>query len=136
MALCWFSPKVEKRASPIEGCGLFARTAIAAFEPVAVKRGHVMTREERDRVAESLGPAEIQIAERLFIGPLTPAEREDGMLHLDHACDPNVGIQGRRAADVRRRPAVAGAVVVPALATSGNPARLVPPCSCAIKARG
>lgn len=95
MALCWFSPKVEKRASPIEGRGLFARTAIAAFEPVAVKGGHVMTREERDRVAESLGPAEIQIAEHLFIGPLTPAEREDGMLHLNHSCDPNVGIQGQ-----------------------------------------
>ncbi len=95
MALCWFSPKVEKRASAIEGRGLFARADIAAFEPVAVKGGHVMTRAERDLVAETLGPAEIQIAEHLFIGPLTPEEREASMLHLNHSCDPNVGIQGQ-----------------------------------------
>jgi SET domain-containing protein len=95
MSLCWFSPKVEKRVSAIEGRGLFARAEIAAFEPVAVKGGHVMTRAERDRVAETLGPAEIQIAEHLFIGPLTRDEREAGMLHLNHSCDPNVGIQGQ-----------------------------------------
>src|SRR5215470_11263437 len=38
----WFSPKTEKRTSPIEGRGLFARRAIAAGEVVAVKGGSIM----------------------------------------------------------------------------------------------
>src|SRR5918996_1843394 len=38
----WFSPKTEKRASPIQGRGLFARDAITAGEIVAVKGGTIM----------------------------------------------------------------------------------------------
>lgn len=95
MTLCWFSPKVEKRASGIEGRGLFAREAIAAGETVVVKGGHVMTRAERDRVGAVLGPAEIQIGDHLFIGPLTQADRKEGMMHLNHSCDPNVAIRGQ-----------------------------------------
>lgn len=95
MKLVWFSPKVEKRPSGIDGLGLFAREAIAAGEVVVVKGGHVMTRQQRDEVGERLGPAEIQIADDLFIGPVTAADRHDGMMHLNHSCDPNVGIQGQ-----------------------------------------
>ncbi|MCG8493655.1 MAG: SET domain-containing protein-lysine N-methyltransferase [Sneathiellales bacterium] len=60
-----------------------------------MKGGTIMTREERDKVAEKLGPAEIQIADNLFIGPVTEETREEGMMHLNHSCDPNVGIQGQ-----------------------------------------
>jgi uncharacterized protein len=95
MKLVWFSPKVEKRPSGIDGIGLFAREAIAAGEVVVVKGGHVMTRQQRDEIALTLGPAEIQIDDDLFIGPVTAAERYDGMMHLNHSCDPNVGIQGQ-----------------------------------------
>src|SRR5262245_40044259 len=35
----WFNPKTEKRVSPIQGRGLFARAAIPAGEIVAVKGG-------------------------------------------------------------------------------------------------
>jgi hypothetical protein len=38
----WFSPKTEKRTSPIQGRGLFAREAISAGEIVAVKGGTIM----------------------------------------------------------------------------------------------
>ena len=41
--LTYRSPKTEVRPSPIHGQGLFARTAIAAGEIVAVKGGHVLT---------------------------------------------------------------------------------------------
>lgn len=95
MKLVWFSPKVEKRPSRIDGLGLFARVPIAAGELVVVKGGHVFSRAERDRLAETLGPAEIQIDEDLFIGPVTAAERHDGMMHLNHSCEPNVGIHGQ-----------------------------------------
>jgi uncharacterized protein len=90
-----FSPRVEKRWSPIDGRGLFAKTAITKGEIVVVKGGYVLTKEQRDRIGNDLGPSEIQITETLFIGPTTPAEREGGMMHLNHSCEPNVGLQGQ-----------------------------------------
>ena len=95
MTLVWFSPKVEKRSSGIEGRGLFATEAIEAEELVVIKGGHVFDRATRDHLAETLGPAEIQIGDDLFIGPMTIGDREAGMMHLNHSCEPNVGIQGQ-----------------------------------------
>jgi len=93
--LTYFSPKVEKRASLINGRGLFATAAIAKGEVVVVKGGYILTREQRDSIGEELGPAEIQITEDLFIGPTMSAEREGGMMHLNHSCEPNLGLQGQ-----------------------------------------
>jgi uncharacterized protein len=93
--LTYFSPKVEKRASPINGRGLFAKAVIAKDEVVVVKGGYVLSRAQRDRIGEELGPSEIQITEDLFIGPTTLAEREGGMMHLNHSCEPNLGLQGQ-----------------------------------------
>lgn len=95
MGMTWFSEKVEKRTSGIEGRGLFAKTMISKGEIVVVKGGNIMTRRERDEIEKKLGPAEIQIAEDLFIGPVTEETREEGMMHLNHSCDPNVGICGQ-----------------------------------------
>jgi hypothetical protein len=91
--LSYFSPKVEKRSSLIDGRGLFATTAVAKDEIVVVKGGYVFTSEQRDRIGQDLGPSEIQITATLFIGPTTPAEREGGMMHLNHSCEPNLGLQ-------------------------------------------
>jgi uncharacterized protein len=93
--LAHFSLKVEKWPSPIHGRGLFAKAAIAKDEVVVVKGGYVLTRAQRDQVGEELGPSEIQITQDLFIGPTTPAEREVGMMHLNHSCEPNLGLQGQ-----------------------------------------
>jgi hypothetical protein len=93
--LTWFSAKVEKRPSPIDGRGLYATAAIDKDEIVVVKGGYVLTREQRDHIGQALGPSEIQIAEGLFIGPATRAEREGGMMHLNHCCEPNLGLQGQ-----------------------------------------
>lgn len=41
MNLSYFSPKIEKRSSPIEGRGLFAKAPIAKGEVVVVKGGYV-----------------------------------------------------------------------------------------------
>lgn len=95
MDLTYFSPKTEKRVSAIDGRGLFAREAIWEGEVVVVKGGYVMTREQRDEVGRRLGPAEIQVTEELFIGPVTQEEREGGMMHLNHSCEPNLGLQGQ-----------------------------------------
>ncbi|WP_417268207.1 SET domain-containing protein [Celeribacter baekdonensis] len=91
----WFSEKVEKRGSDIEGRGLFCVSAIASGETVVVKGGHVFDRHTRDELAKTLGPAEIQIDDHLFIGPTTQEEREGSMMCLNHSCDPNVQIVGQ-----------------------------------------
>ena len=95
MDLTYFSPKTQKRASGIDGRGLFAREAISEGEIVVVKGGYVMTREQRDKVERHLGPSEIQVTEDLFIGPTVEEEREGGMMHLNHSCEPNLGVQGQ-----------------------------------------
>jgi hypothetical protein len=91
----YFSPKTEKRRSGIEGRGLFAKAPIAQGETVVVKGGYVMTTDQRNTVAASMGPADIQIAEDLHIGPIAPEDREGGMMHLNHSCAPNLGLQGQ-----------------------------------------
>jgi hypothetical protein len=93
--LTYFSPKVDKRKSAIDGRGLFAREDISAGEVLVVKGGYVLTRAQRDQVGTLLGPSEIQITEDLFIGPTTRREREGGMMHLNHCCEPNLGLQAR-----------------------------------------
>ena len=94
-SLSHLSAKAEVRTSPIHGRGLFA---IAEFQPgeiVCVKGGHIFTREKLAEVAPVLGPAEIQIADNLYIGPLDPAEREGAMIFSNHSCDPNIAVQGQ-----------------------------------------
>jgi len=93
--LSYISPKAEVRASPIHGRGLFARGEFRAGEIVCVKGGYIFGRAELDRIAPALGPAEIQIADDLFIGPRHPDEREQAMIFSNHSCDPNIGVQGQ-----------------------------------------
>ena len=95
LTLTYFSPKVEKRTSPIDGRGLYARSAISTGEIAVVKGGYILTRKQRDEIGKELGPSEVQVAEELFIGPSTMSEREGGMMHLNHSCEPNVGVQGQ-----------------------------------------
>jgi hypothetical protein len=77
--LSYLSPKVTIRCSPIDGRGLFAAEDLNPGEIVCVKGGHVFTRAILNRVAPSLGPAEIQIANDLFFGPICADERGGGM---------------------------------------------------------
>jgi hypothetical protein len=93
--LSYFSRKVEKRTSAIEGRGLFAKQAIRRGEVVVVKGGYILTRAQRDQIGRELGPSEVQITEDLFIGPVTMRQPEGGMMHLNHSCEPNLGLQGQ-----------------------------------------
>jgi len=91
----WFSPKTEKRASPIEGRGLFARDAISAGEIVAVKGGAIMDSASFALVRDRVSPADIQIEEGLYIAPRSGEEVEANILCLNHSCNPNVGVRGQ-----------------------------------------
>ena len=92
--LSYLSPKTQVRESPIHGRGLFATTNIAKGEVVAVKGGHIITREEVRELNARLGPVEIQIGDDLFIAPVRDEEREPSMLYSNHSCDPNLGLRG------------------------------------------
>src|SRR6516162_701807 len=93
--LTYFSHKVEKRTSSIHGRGLFSKDPIKKGEIAVVKGGYILTKIQRDEVGKALGPSEIQITEDLFIGPTAENEREGGMMHLNHSCEPNLGLQGQ-----------------------------------------
>jgi uncharacterized protein len=94
-ALSYLSPKAAVKSSPIHGRGLFAIDQFQKGEIVCVKGGYVFTRAILAQLAPLLGPAEIQIADDLFIGPRSVDEREGGMIFSNHSCDPNIGVQGQ-----------------------------------------
>src|SRR5262249_415379 len=93
--LSYVSPKAAVKPSPIHGRGLFAVEAISAGEIVCVKGGYIFKRQQLGDLNELLGPAEIQIAENLFIGPLNRESREGSMVFSNHSCDPNIAVQGQ-----------------------------------------
>jgi SET domain-containing protein len=93
--LSYLSPKTVVKGSAIHGKGLFAKEAIQKGEVVAIKGGYIFAGKELQGIAERLGPAEIQIGEDLFIGPVSQEEREGGMIFSNHSCDPNIGVQGQ-----------------------------------------
>jgi hypothetical protein len=93
--LSYISPSAAVKESPIQGRGLFATAPIRKGEIVCIKGGHIFDRQTLDTVKDTLGPSEIQIAEDLFIGPLTQEEREGSMIFSNHSCDPNTGVKGQ-----------------------------------------
>jgi len=105
--LSYLSPKAAVRPSPIHGRGLFAIDEFRPGEIVCIKGGHIFDRAMLQRVAPVLGPAEIQIADGLFIGPLKEDEREGCMIFSNHSCQPNIGVQGQ-IVFVALRPIAAG----------------------------
>ena len=93
--LSYLSPLSEVNESAIHGRGLFAKSDIPAGEIVAVKGGHIITRDVLRELAPRLGSAEIQIADDLFICPVTEEEREGSMIFSNHSCEPNIGVRGQ-----------------------------------------
>jgi SET domain-containing protein len=93
--LSYISPKATVKGSPIQGKGLFAAKEIEEGEIVCIKGGAIFDRDTLRRVSTLLGPAEIQIARDLFIGPLREEEREGSMIFSNHSCDPNIGVRGQ-----------------------------------------
>ncbi len=93
--LSFLSPKAAVRNSPIHGRGLFAIGEFRRGEMVCVKGGYIFNRATLAGIAPALGPAEIQIADDLFIGPRHVEERDGAMIFSNHSCDPNIGVEGQ-----------------------------------------
>lgn len=93
--LSYISPRAEVRESLIHGRGLFAREPLAAGEVVCVKGGYIFDRAALKSMPVWYRSAEIQVAEDLFIGPLSEDEREGSMVFSNHSCEPNIGVRGQ-----------------------------------------
>jgi SET domain-containing protein len=89
------SPKTVVRSSSIGGRGLFAVSAINKGEIVCVKGGHLLDKTQLHEHKDIIKDDDIQIADDLFLAPVTSDEFEDVMMFLNHCCEPNVGIQGQ-----------------------------------------
>ena len=125
----WFSAKTEKRTSPIEGRGLFARHAISAGEIVAVKGGAIMDSAAFGLVRDQVSPAEIQIEDDLYIAPRTAEEIEANILCLNHSCRPNVGVRGQITFVAMRDIAAGSELTIDYAMIDGDPAERMA-CSC------
>ena len=125
----WFSAKTEKRTSPIEGRGLFARHAISAGEIVAVKGGAIMDSAAFVLVRDQVSPAEIQIEDDLYIAPRTAEEIEANILCLNHSCRPNVGVRGQITFVAMRDIAAGSELTIDYAMIDGDPAERMA-CSC------
>jgi uncharacterized protein len=125
----WFSPKTEKRASPIQGRGLFAREAIAAGEIVAVKGGTIMDTAAFALIRDAVSPAEIQIEDGLYIAPRSAAEVEANILCLNHSCNPSVGVRGQITFVAMRDIPVGAELTIDYAMIDGDPAERME-CSC------
>jgi uncharacterized protein len=125
----WFNPKTEKRASPIEGRGLFARDAISAGEVVAVKGGAVMDARAFALVRDEVSPAEIQIEDDLYMAPRTAREVEASILCLNHSCRPNVGVRGQITFVAMRDIPAGSELTIDYAMIDGDPAERMP-CAC------
>jgi len=88
----WFDPRIDLRASPLHGKGMFATALIWAGETLMIWGGVVYTREELSTRRVKLNPvahAERRIDDDLYIAaPMT------GMDHyFNHSCDPTTWMQ-------------------------------------------
>src|SRR5262245_53881696 len=91
----YLSPKTRVKQSGIAGRGLYAIAPLVRDEIVSVKGGHLIDRATLDQNKAVVNAADVQIAENLFIAPLTEDEFESVMMFLNHSCEPNVGVQGQ-----------------------------------------
>jgi uncharacterized protein len=93
--LSYISPKAAVKPSPIAGRGLFAVEPIRQGEIVCIKGCHIFDSKKLREISARLGPAEIQIEDDLFIGPVHEEEREGCMIFSNHSCAPNIGVLGQ-----------------------------------------
>jgi hypothetical protein len=88
--------KTVKDSSSVHGVGLFACEPIRRHEVVAIKGGHIMKAAEWSELEPLVGEAaDVYIATGLVIAPRSREEYEGSMMHLNHSCEPNVGVEGQ-----------------------------------------
>jgi hypothetical protein len=89
------SPKIEVRGNTLSGQGVVAIEDIEQDEIVAIKSGHIVTREGLKRISEEVGDFALQIDDDFYLAPGSPEEVADMSVFINHSCDPNVGFLGQ-----------------------------------------
>ena len=92
----WISLKAQKGLkSKIHGRGLFALEPIKKGEIIAIKKGDSLTWKQ----LKNGGLHEdcyLQTEDDVYVGPRTKKEFENSMLYINHSCNPNAGIKGKK----------------------------------------
>lgn len=122
----WFDTRLEKRASPIDGMGIFATDTIHAGERLQIVGGIVFTIEEWRAGTVPLDPSraynEAQLDEDLFLA--MPID-EDLNYFFNHSCDPNSW------GEIARREIQAGEEITTDYALEiTSPDYCLEPCAC------
>ena len=89
------SSKIEVRDDTLSGRGVVALQDIAKDEIVAIKSGHIVTRDQLDRINAEVGDFALQIDDHFYLSPSTPEEVNDLTVFINHSCDPNIGFRGQ-----------------------------------------
>ena len=89
------SPKIEVRSNTLSGQGVVAIEAIEQDEIVAIKSGHIVTREGLKRINDEVGDFALQIDDDFYLTPGSLEEVADMSVLINHSCDPNVGFLGQ-----------------------------------------
>ncbi len=89
------SPKIEVHQDSLEGRGVIALQDIARDEIVAIKAGHIVTRDEIEHITATVGDYALQIDDGFYISPRTADEVDDMTVFINHSCDPNIGFRGQ-----------------------------------------
>lgn len=93
----YLSPKVKMGPSKIEGIGLLAIDDIKKGELVGIKDGYIIDRAsflELGGWHSATGKAMLQITDDFFLGPQTYDQVILSMMHVNHSCNPTVGLLG------------------------------------------
>ena len=89
------SPKIEVRQDTLSGRGVVAIADIKRDEIVAIKAGHVITRDEIEEVTNRAGDMALQIDDEFYLAPRQLDEVDDMSVFINHSCDPNIGFRGQ-----------------------------------------
>ena len=89
------SPKIQIREDTLSGRGVIALQDIAKDEIVAIKSGHIVTRDQLKRIDAEVGDFALQIDDDFYLSPSRPDEVDDMTVFINHSCDPNVGFKGQ-----------------------------------------
>lgn len=91
----WRSPSIEVRQDTLAGRGVVAIADIVRDEIVAIKVGHIITRDELERATAAAGDMALQIDDDFYLAPRTAEEVADMSVFINHSCEPNVGFRGQ-----------------------------------------
>jgi len=89
------SPKIEVRNNTLNGRGVVAIEDVKQDEIVAIKAGHIVTRDRLARISEQVGDFALQIDDNFYLTPTTSDEVDDMSVFINHSCDPNIGFLGQ-----------------------------------------